>query len=231
MRFEPHRRLARRRHGPPFSLLVLQRRYFAVGHAQRAKRHSYVRVVVVQWGHLPMEHGFPAVCQRHVQRGEVFGGHLGVGVRATWARELGWRFFQRTLSQRYAATENLWNAHPRRAAPRIQGQLSRRVHPGHGHAPFSRRRGSGALSGQHGSEGPAPLAHRVPVDPLHVRRQARLVPRAIVQLQNERAVGIQLGLDMFDICAAAYQRFKATPVLDMGSPIDGHVFVAEEPRA
>ena len=50
-------------------------------------------------------------------------------------------------------------------------------------------------------------------------------------LQNERAVGIQLGLDMFDICAAAYQRFKATPVLDMGSPIDGHVFVAEEPRA
>lgn len=49
-------------------------------------------------------------------------------------------------------------------------------------------------------------------------------------LQNERAVGLQLGLDMFHICAGAYQRFKGRPALELGAPVDGHVFGAQDPN-
>lgn len=47
-------------------------------------------------------------------------------------------------------------------------------------------------------------------------------------LQHESAVGLQLGLDMFEIFAAAYQRFKEKPVMDLGVPVEGNVFLAPE---
>lgn len=54
---------------------------------------------------------------------------------------------------------------------------------------------------------------------------------AFKALREERAVGVQLGLDMADICASACQRFKENPVMNFGEPIEGSVFSAEEPTA